>query len=202
MLSALDQSLKQLLIAALPIKNGEVDVSFALPNREWATARVKPTINLYLYALRENTTLRRNEWVVQKAQGRATRHQPPRRIDAVYLVTAWGGDAEDEHRLLWRLLAVFLKHPELPVEVRQGLLAETDEPLKAGLLPPEEQPNAAEMWNAIGNDLRPALHYRVVLPLDVAKRFTGPLVLKKVLKVEEGLAREGPFEEIVQEAQP
>ena len=199
MLPDLDQTLKQFLSKELPIKNGEVEISFDAPNRDWAAGRVKPTINLYLYHIEENTRLRRNEWVVEKKDGQATKHRPPFRINLTYMVTAWAGDVEDEHRLLWRLLAVFLKHPELPEDVLQGNLKDAAGQIKAGLVPEDEMPNPTDLWNVLSNDIRPSIHYRVVLPLDVAKRFTGPLVLKKIIKVEQGLEGEGPFEEIVQE---
>ncbi len=198
MLPELDQALKRFLTMELPIKNGEVEIAFDAPNREWASGRVKPTVNLYLYQIGENTKLRRNDWVVEKKDGQATKHRPPSRINLTYMVTAWAGDVEDEHRLLWRLLAVFLKHPELPEDVLQGDLKDVGK-IKAGLLPQDEMPNPTDLWNVLSNDIRPAIHYRVVLPLDVAKRFTGPLVLKKTIKVEQGLEGEGPFEEIVQE---
>jgi protocatechuate 3,4-dioxygenase beta subunit len=62
----------------------------------------------------------------------------------------------------------------------------------------EEIPNPSDLWSALENELRPAIHYRVVLPLDVAQRFVGPLVFTKRILVEQGLAGAGPFEEIVQ----
>jgi len=200
MLADLDRTLKQFLAQELPIKNGEVEVSFGAPNKDWAAGRVKPTVNLYLYQIGENAKLRRNDWVVEKKDGQATKHRPPERINVTYMVTAWAGDVEDEHRLLWRLLTVFLKHSELPEDVLRGDLQEAAGRIKAGLLPGDEMPNPTDLWNVLGNDIRPAIHYRVVLPLDVAKRFTGPLVLKKVVKMEQGLEGSGPFEEIVQEA--
>ena len=202
MLVDLDETLKQLLIRDLPIPNGEVEISFDPPKRDWAAGRVKPTLNLYLYDLRENTELRRNEWVVERDEkGQATKHQPPKRIDATYLVTAWAGAIEDEHRLLWRALAVLMRHPNLPQELLQGELAEVKEPLQAQLLPAEEIPNPSDMWSALNNELRAGIHYRVTLPLDVARRFVGPIVFTKEVLVREGLDRaKGPVEEIWQVA--
>ena len=200
MLADLDHTLKQFLVQALPIKNGEVEVSFVAPTRDWAAARSRPTINLYLFHIEENTELRRHEWRVEKKEGQATRRRAPFRINLTYMITAWASDPEDEHRLLWRLLAVLLQHPDLPAEALQGDLQEAAEPIKTGLLPRESLPNPVDLWNALGNTLRPALFYQVVLPLDVSRRFTGPLVLKKIIRAEPGLAGKGPFEEIVQEA--
>jgi len=74
MITDLDETTKQLLIKEMPIENNEVDIKFDLPKREWAAKLSRPTINLYLYDIRENTELRRNEWVVERDDnGRATR---------------------------------------------------------------------------------------------------------------------------------
>jgi protocatechuate 3,4-dioxygenase beta subunit len=73
--------------------------------------------------------------------------------------------------------------------------------LHATLLGPEELPNPSDLWSAMGNDLRPAFHYRVIMPLDVAHRFVGPLVFTKEVRVQQGLEEgKGPFEEIWQVA--
>jgi hypothetical protein len=199
MLPDLDETLKQLLIRELPIPNGEVEVSFDPPRRDWAAGRVKPTLDLYLYDLLENTELRRSEWVVEREDATATKHQPPRRVNATYLVTAWAGAPEDEHRLLWRAMGVLLRHRALPPEILQGELKSVREPLPAVLLGPEEAPNPADLWNALGNELRPAFHYRVTLPLDVAQRFVGPMVFTKELLFQQGVRPgQGPFEQIWQ----
>ena len=58
MIDDLDQVLRQLLIRELPIKNREVDVDFDQPTREWSGRLSRPTLNLFLYDLRENNKLR------------------------------------------------------------------------------------------------------------------------------------------------
>lgn len=199
MLINLDETLKQLLVRELPIPNGEIEVSFDQPKRDWAAGRVKPTVNLFVYDVHENTELRRTEWVVQRDEnGQASKHQPPRRINVTYMVTTWAGAVEDEHRLFWRVLAALLRLPELPLELLQGELSQVEEPLHAHVLSAEDIPNPSDLWSAMENELRPAIHYRVVLPLDVAQRFVGPIVFTKRVLVEQGLAGGGPFEEIVQ----
>jgi len=199
MLIDLDETLTQLLVRELPIPNSEVEVSFDQPKRDWAAGRVKPTVNFFVYDVHENTELRRTEWVVERDEnGQASKHQPPRRINVTYMVTIWAGAVEDEHRLFWRVLAVLLRFPKLLPELFQGELSKVKEPLKAKVLNAEDIPNPADLWSSLENELRPAIHYRVVLPLDVAQRFVGPLVFTKRVLVEQELAGEGPFEEIVQ----
>jgi hypothetical protein len=199
MITELDETLKQLLIREMPIQNNEVDIQFDLPKRDWATGVSKPTLNLYLYRIHENTELRRSDWVVETdGNGRATKKRPPRRMDLAYLVTAWTSTAEDEHRLLWRALWAFFRHPELPKEFLQGRLREATMPIPASIAQPDQIPNLADVWGVLDNELKPSLHLVVTLPLDLTQTMTSPLVLTKRIQVGQGLTGDGPFEEIIQ----
>jgi hypothetical protein len=201
MLTDLDKTLKQLLTQTIPIKNNEVDVQFELPRRDWSAGLLRPTINLYLYDIRENTGLRANEWIIERSEdGRATKKKPPLRINVSYMVTVWANILEDEHRLLWRTLATLMSYKELPPEVLQGELAHATVPIPITTAQPDDIPNTADLWGALDNELKATIHLTVTLPLDIAKAITGPLVLTKRVRVEQGLTREGPFEEIIQTA--
>lgn len=199
MITDLDETLKQLLIKEMPIENSEVEIKFDLPKREWAAKLSKPAINLYLYDIRENAELRRNEWVVEKDDnGRATKKKAPARIDLAYLVTAWTSTIEDEHRLLWRALWALFRNPLLPEEVLQGSLKEAKVPIPASVAQPDKIPNAADLWGALDNEFKPSLHLVVTLPLDLAKEITGSLVFTKRIRIARGITGEGPFQEITQ----
>jgi hypothetical protein len=199
MITDLDETLKQLLIKEMPIENNEVEVKFDLPKRKWAAKLHRPTINLYLYDIRENTELRRNEWVVERDNnGRATKKKAPARIDLAYLVTAWTSTVEDEHRLLWRVLWALFRNPVLPEEILQGSLKEATVPIPTSIAQPDKIPNIADLWGVLDNELKPAIHLVVTLPLDLAQVITGPLVLTKRIRVERGTTGEGPFQEITQ----
>jgi hypothetical protein len=199
MITDLDETLKQLLIKEMPIENNEVEVKFDLPKRKWAAKLHRPTINLYLYDIRENTELRCNEWVVERDDnGRATKKKAPIRIDLSYLVTAWTRTVEDEHRLLWRALWALFRNPVLPEEILQGSLKEATVPIPTSIAQPDKIPNIADLWGVLDNELKPAIHLVVTLPLDLAQVITGPLVLTKRIRVERGITGEGPFQEITQ----
>jgi hypothetical protein len=183
----------------MPVENNEVDIKFDLPKREWAAKLSRPTINLYLHDMRENTELRRNEWVVERDDnGQATKRKAPTRIDLAYLVTAWTSTIEDEHRLLWRALWALFRNPLLPEEVLQGSLKEAKVPIPTSVAQPDKTPNMADLWGVLDNELKPSLHLVITLPLDLAREITGPLVLTKRIRVEQGLSGEGPFQEITQ----
>jgi len=199
MITDLNETLRQLLIKEMPIENHEVDIEFSLPKRDWAAKLSRPTINLYLHDIRENMELRQNNWVVETDEkGRATKRQPPRRVDLAYLVTAWTTAIEDEHRLLWRALGALFRHPELPQELLQGRLKEATVPLPASVAQADQIPNMADVWGVLDNELKPSLHLVVTLPLDLAREMTSPLVLTKRIQVGQGVTGEGPFQEMTQ----
>jgi hypothetical protein len=58
MLSYLSSTLRRLLTREMPIIKGEVDIAFDQPTREWSATVNKPTLNLFLYDVRENAKLR------------------------------------------------------------------------------------------------------------------------------------------------
>src|SRR5262245_35297622 len=112
MIDDLDEALRQLLTRDLPIKNGEIDISFDQPKRELSARLSRPTLNLFLYDLAENKKLRQANpgmWEIEHdSNGQATKRRREVRVDLRYMITAWATEAEDEHRLLTRtLLALF-----------------------------------------------------------------------------------------------
>jgi hypothetical protein len=190
MLPDLDQTLKQLLIRQVPLDAGEVEVAFELPSRDWSGGLAKPTLNLYLYDIRENRDLRDNDWIVRRGNddNTATKRRPPLRIDLSYLVTAWTAAVEDEHRLLWRVLAALLRHPVLPRDILQGELKETVERLDVDIRTETAQPDGVfkdpgDFWTAIDNQLKPAINYVVTVPLDLEAAYRTKIVIAKRLRV-------------------
>src|SRR6516225_9598359 len=107
MLADLDESLRRLLIRELEQHGfAGVSVVFDAPAREWAVALSGPTVNLFLYDLREAGELREAEWREHRENGSARMTRPPLRLQCSYAITAWARAIEDEHRLLSQVLAV------------------------------------------------------------------------------------------------
>lgn len=101
----IDEALRQLLTRELPIKNGEVDIAFNQPKREWSACASRPTLNLFLFDIRENNKLRQSTpaFDIERGDnGMVVQRRKPIRLDLYYMITAWAADAEDEHRLLAR----------------------------------------------------------------------------------------------------
>jgi hypothetical protein len=93
--------LRELLNSEIPISKSEIEISFDRPTRDWSGRLSRPTLNLFLFDIRERKDLRDDVPVVsQNENGMAVRQTPPRRIDLTYLVTVWIKEIEDEHRIL------------------------------------------------------------------------------------------------------
>ena len=78
MINDLDETIKQLLIKRGALDPAEIDINFETPDREWSASISKPTVNIYLYDMRENHQLRSTEWTVTRdGNGNATKNELP-----------------------------------------------------------------------------------------------------------------------------
>jgi hypothetical protein len=169
MIHDVDESIRGLIRREVS-DHGDVDVVFDAPTKEWAARRNAPTIDVYLYDVREDMR-RRQVGIVDlpNEEGRTVaRREPPRFFKLSYLLTAWTQRPEDEHRLLSTLLGCFLRNDALPVDVLVGELAENDLPLPVTLaIPPPEDRALSDVWSALGGELKASLDLVVVLPWDL-----------------------------------
>jgi hypothetical protein len=179
-----DSSLRALLVADVPLDPAEVDVSFARPAREWSSRLARPTLNLFLFDIRERLELRDdNPRVTNGANGTAHRAHPPRRVDLSYLVTAWTREPEDEHRVLARVLASLYRNRLLDPEHLQGSLKDSTTPVLLRCMPPDHLQKSVDFWGVMDNELRAGLTWVVTVPLDVFAPVSGPIVLTRELLV-------------------
>ncbi|MFG2134624.1 DUF4255 domain-containing protein [Streptomyces sp. NPDC048751] len=146
----------------------QVSVVFDAPTREWAAKVNAPTVNLYLYDIREDMR-RRSRGLSNEYDERGTvvaRHRPPRYFKLSYLITAWTRRPEDEHRLLSSLLLCLLRSDAMPTEHLTGSLAELPLPVPMTIaLPPPEDRSFADVWSALGGELKPSLDLVISVPL-------------------------------------
>ena len=158
----------------------EVEVVFDAPTKDWAGRRNVPTIDVYLYDIREDLR-RRERGLINEYDDRdqiSGRHLPPRHFKLSYLVTAWTQRPEDEHRLLSALLSCFLRHDAIPPDLVTGPLAELGLPVPLTVaLPPPEDRSFADVWSALGGELKPSLDVVVSAPTDTGQQYhAGPPV--------------------------
>ena len=185
MIADLDETLQQLLITELPIRSGEVEISFHQPKREWSARLSRPTINLFLYDLRENMHLRSQQWEqlpVRGPENQARLKRSPLRVDCYYMITVWATEPEDEHRLLSRCLTTLYRFPALPAERLAGELHNQQFELQLRLAVSDALPNPAEVWSALDNEMRPAVAMMVTLAIDPWQEITAPLVSTRTLR--------------------
>ena len=98
MIDELDETLKRLLIHKGQLNPDEVDISFDIPTREWSKPVARPTVNLYLYDLRENRELRETYWDEEAGEaGKVKLVRRPIRVDLSYMITCWAVASEDQH---------------------------------------------------------------------------------------------------------
>ncbi|GAA0600365.1 DUF4255 domain-containing protein [Kribbella sandramycini] len=164
MISEADAALAALLRREL-LDASRVQVVFDPPTKEWAAKRNGPAVNLFLYDIREDTRRRSSGLVARfNTDGRViARQTPPRIFRLFYLLSVWGQRAEDEHRLLGQLLDTLLTHDQIPPD----LLPEAPSPVGLSIgLPPEDDRSFADVWSALGGELRPSLDVVLSLPIE------------------------------------
>ncbi len=184
MIHDLDETLRRFLIQELPINNNEIDIRFDQPNRDWST-RIgnRPTLNMFLYDLRENKELRQTRpmWdVVKLEDGTKVQRRRPVRMDLHYMITAWAAEPEDEHRLLTGALMAFLRYPHVPEDLLTENLQDQPVPMPIMVAQYDELRNPADVWSALDNEVKPALVCIITLsvnpyqPVPVAEAVKQP----------------------------
>ena len=179
MIHEVDEVLKKLLSGGALTGSG-IDIAFDAPTRDWAARRNAPTINAYLYDIREDTNRRqRGHAPVYDERGVVVkRRQPPRWFRLSYLVTAWTKQPQDEHRLLSAVLATLIPREliaptELPGSL--GALGMTVPLSVAGIQ--TEARSLAEIWSALGGELKPSLDLVITAPFPAYPEYdAGPPV--------------------------
>jgi len=174
-----DDALRRLVRGeALP--GTDVEIAFDAPTKDWAARRNAPTVNMYLYDIREDLR-RRQRGLTNSYDGDGmvtARHLPPRYMKLSYLLTAWTQRPEDEHRLLSSLLVALLRHEAVPPALLTGGVAALGLPVPMTVaLPPPEDRAFADVWTALGGELKPSLDVVISAPVDTGRTYpAGPPV--------------------------
>jgi Pvc16 N-terminal domain len=181
MLHDVDESLRLFLRRRCGISN-EIEVAFDAPTRDWSSRRNVPTVDVFLYDLRENLDRRQAALEDERDERGMVNGRPlaTRWFNCSYLVTAWTQRAEDEHRLLSSVLLGFLESHTLPTEDRSGSLAETVREVFWTIgRPPTQDRSISDIWSALGGELKPSLDLVLVVPFEPAGSAAfGPPVLE------------------------
>lgn len=113
------------LIEQEAVGTNDIEVLFDAPTKEWAGRRNAPTINVYLYDIREDLRRRERGLLNEYDDGRiAARHLPPRFFQAVLPDHGVDPATRRARRLLSSLLACFLRHDCIPEDLLSGPIAD------------------------------------------------------------------------------
>jgi hypothetical protein len=193
-----DEVLKTLLKSGALTDSG-IDVAFEAPTRDWAARRNAPVVNTYLYDIREDVSRRQRGQVAVRDQDDIVvkRRQPPRWFRLSYLVTAWTKTPQDEHRLLSAVLATLLPRELLPPSELPGSLAALglSVPLTVAGIQTESR-SLAEIWSALGGELKPSLDLVVTAPFPAFPEYdAGPPVTEGATVRVGGMEGDPPMSE-------
>jgi hypothetical protein len=165
MLADLDESVRTLLKRELGRHGFDgVEIVFDAPDKEWSASLSSPTVNLFLYDLREAVDYRPVDWWPDPQNGRRE-VRPPLRVDASYAVTGWTRAVEDEHRLLSQVMAIMYAFPDLPRDILSGTLAAQDieeYPLRTRVAQ-ARQDAKADFWTSVGGQYKASIDYIVTV---------------------------------------
>ena len=143
----------------------------------------RPTLNLFLYDVRENQKLRQARpmlEIVHNDDGTVTKRPKPARLDLHYMITAWATEPEDEHRLLSRTLMALFRYPHIPEELLPERLQNQPAPIPMMVAQYDELRNATDVWQVLDNEMRPAMACIVTLAFDPvcpsSRRWSAPWI--------------------------
>lgn len=166
MIHEIDEALRT-LIRRDAVNGTDVDVVFEAPTKDWAARRNAPTVDVYLYDIREDLKWRAyGSTDVVNADGHTVARQgPPHFFKLSYLITAWTQRPEDEHRLLSAVLRCFLRFSAIPPDLLPTV-ADIGPARVTIAIPPPEDRALSDTWSALGGELKPSLDLVVTAPMD------------------------------------
>jgi hypothetical protein len=173
----LDESLRTLLKRELNRHGFEgVEVVFDAPSKDWSGKLTGPTVDLFLYDLREaldRATATPSER--RGGNGTAVVTDPPLHLELTYAVTAWTKAVEDEHRLLSQVLAVLFSYSEIPADVIGQSATTTLGKAETSVGRPREE--KADFWTSVGGQYKASIDYVVQIVVESGAVFVrGPEV--------------------------
>jgi hypothetical protein len=186
MFDEIDEVLRKLLVREIPIVNGEIDIAFDQPRREWSARLSRPTINIFLYDIRENVKLRQQgqgpEFERAVLASSITQKHKAHRVDLHYALTIWAKEPEDEHRLLAATLLALFRHTTLVDDLPESL-RDQPTPIALQVAQYDELEKPSDLWNVMDNQQRPVINLEVTLALHPFKPLVGPIVRTRELVI-------------------
>jgi hypothetical protein len=173
MLHILDEVLETHLRNTVPLDRA-IDVSFAIPDREWSTGLARPTISAYLWDIKRDD--KRNVGGVELVDRGPTkiRRLVSPRVRISYFLSVFTGDQRDEHVLLGRLLQGVMKSRQISQDIIPVGLTTPGARIELSIGATEGN-IARDFWSGVDGKYRPGLNLQIILPVDIGLGVeTGP----------------------------
>jgi len=185
LIADLDGALRTLLRDELERHGFEgVEVAFDAPSKEWSGKLTNPTLDVFLYDLREAVERAGMTPTEQRGNGGAIVTPPPLRLELTYAVTAWTKDVEDEHRLLSQILAVLFSYPRLPESAMNGRAdAARLREVEISVGRPREE--KADFWTSVGGQYKVSIDLAAHVTIESGASFVrGPEVRTQTVRTQ------------------
>jgi hypothetical protein len=192
----LDEALRILLRRELTRHGFEgVEVAFDAPSKEWSGKLTGPTVDLFLYDLREALDRATGTSTETRTNGHTVVTKPPLHLELTYAVTAWTQTVEDEHRLLSQVLAVLFSYGEVPADVLAEAAGSTLTRAEASVGRPREE--KADFWTSVGGQYKTSIDYVVHVVIESGASFErGPEVRTQSVRVRQADGPASTLEEL------
>jgi uncharacterized protein DUF4255/carboxypeptidase family protein len=185
----LDEALRILLKRELD-KHGfdGVEVAFDAPSKEWSGKLTGPSVDLFLYDMREALDRAAATPSERRTNGVAIVSDPPLALELTYAVTAWTKAVEDEHRLLSQVLAILYSYSDIPADVLAQNVTTTLARAETSVGRPREE--KADFWTSVGGQYKTSIDYVVQIVVESGATFVrGPEVRTTTIRT---LQADGP----------
>lgn len=155
------ESLRKLLLDKMTL-TPPVEVSILAPDAKDGVGNRR--INLFLYRIQENVTLKNADWQVK--QGSPTKIvPPPLSLNLYYLMTSYAqNDAQTghvtAHEILGEAMRVFHEHAIVPVDELVSGLSDAREQIQI-VLNPLNPNELGQIWSTFGQPFRLSVMYEV-----------------------------------------
>ena len=181
----LDEALRKLVKRELAKHGFEgVEIAFDAPSKEWSSKLTSPTVDLFLYDLREASDRAEMTPIERRSNGQATVIAPPLQLELSYAVTAWTKAVEDEHRLLSQVLAILFSYRRLPGEVLEGLLDGGTSLQNAETSVGRPREEKSDFWTSVGGQYKASIDFVVHITVQSGVVSTrGPEVRTQTIRV-------------------
>lgn len=175
LLEALNSALQALIEQEMQNKlEQEIYIQFAPPNKEFQSKVAKPTVNIFLYDIRENLELRSHKSVTVRDYTRtefAPLQMSPIHVSFSYILTAWAPSESTTvmdttiDKILSLLLNILLFYPELPEKYLDESIKAIRPLPKMQILHPTYLQSVGEFWHALEGQPKPFIHCTITTPI-------------------------------------